>query len=453
MSEPRSIGTWVREIKAGWPALVGSIVACLFLAALITLSQPDSYGAKGAVVVSPERFLQSEGTDSLPALTENVVRLSATQAVLAPAARAYVDAAPDAATRAERQRTATLSWLRDHIRAEAVGTSSVIDITGTGSTRRDAMDLTRAAVNSLTAFVRNAREEGETQSGEPTPPGGLIVLSPAESEGQVSPTPLRNFLIALNVGILIGLLLALALGRNRLRSDPRHIAAELGVPLLASVDRGGRGGDRAISAAQRLLEVLHARRGGIVVLLTGTATGDHIAQVAERLVGSLGLGTNKRALLVDGDLAGRAMTWRLGLADRPGVSDCLTLGGDSEDLADSIVPLSKTNGKPAAVAVLPAGPPADGSVVMDASRFSSVLDPLKDEFDFVVITGPSVGKTAEVLALLPAAQYCLLVTDGTVSPGRLEAARVLSRDARPGAMGVIGMYAPRRWLRLPSSTG
>lgn len=449
MLESRTVGSWIREIRAGWPALAGTVVVCLVLAVVATIRQPDLYGATGAVVVSPERFLQSEGTDALPALTENVVRLSSTQAVLLPAAQAYARAGGTPDETAERRRTATLKWLRDHVKVQEVGTSSVVEITGTATTRDQAMDLTRSVVEALTRFVRETRGDQPSPTGEPEPPSGLIVLSSAESEGRVSPTPVRNLFVGLNLGLLIGALLALVLGRARLRSDPSHVADSLGVPLLA-VARGGRGGEEeAITAAQRVLEG-RARDGSMVVLLTGTANPDRIAQVATRLGVSLCLGTGKRALLVDGDLSGRAMSRQLRLADRPGVSDLLVPGVNSNELEQSVVPLYEPSDESATMAVLPAGPPVDVGDATDIARFPSVIEPLKDEFDFFVVTGPDVTKTNELFALVSTSQYCLLVTDGGVSPQRLAAARALRQDARPGAMGLIALRAPRRWLQLSS---
>lgn len=441
MGESRGITTWLREIRAGWPALVASILACCVLAAIATASQPSLYGAKGAVVLSPERFLQSEGTDALPALTENVVRLSSTEAVLIPASRAFAQAGEDVGEQRSRRRTATLSWLRDHIRVEKVGTSSVVEVTGKAPTQEAAIDLTRGAVESLTRFVRDTRGDAPGASGEPAPPSGLIILSAAESEGQVSPTPLRNFFVAINAGVLLGLVLALAFGRSRLRGDPRQVAAQLGVPLLA-VERGRSGKDEAVTAARRLLEGLQKGHvGSLVVLLTGPADGDRIAHAAKRLGAAVCLATGKRALLVDADLGERAMSWQLRLADRPGLSDLMTSEVDLQDLEETIIPLYAGG-----MSVLPAGPPADGVSPIDSRRLSALVDQLGEAFDFVIVTGPSVDKTPELLPLVSAAHYCLMVTDGSISPQRLEAARVLRQDARPGAMGLISIRAPRRWL-------
>lgn len=441
MGESRGVTTWLGEIRAGWPALLLSLLACCGLAAIATVGQPSLYGAKGAVVLSPERFLQSEGTDALPALTENVVRLSSTEAVLIPASRAFAQAGDDFAERTSRQRTATLSWLRDHIRVEKVGTSSVVEVTGRASTQEAAIDLTRSAVESLTRFVRDTRGDA---TGEPAPPSGLIILSAAEAEGQVSPTPLRNFFVAINAGVLLGLLLALGFGRSRLRGDARQLASHLGVPLLTA-QQGRRGNEEAVTAAQRLLESLQSRHAGsLVVLLTGPADSDSIAHAAKRLGAAICLATGKRALLVDADLGERAMSWQLRLADRPGLSDLMTSDVDARDLEESIVPLYGPNEESGALSVLPAGPP--GPTPINQRRIAALVEQLDEAFHFVIVTGPSVDKTSDLLALVSAAHYCLLVTDGSISPQRLEGARVLRQDARPGAMGLISIHAPRRWL-------
>ena len=68
---------------------------------------------------------------------------------------------------------------------------------------------------------------------------------------------MRNNLIGINAGVLLGVLLALAvgLGRRRLRR-PAEVAEELGIPVLGVVSRSRRPkplADRGVAAARARL--------------------------------------------------------------------------------------------------------------------------------------------------------------------------------------------------------
>ena len=448
--ETRSISSWLREIAAGWPALVACLVLCLLLALVATASQPQLYRAKGSVVVSPQRFLEAEGTDALPALTENVVRLSSTPAVLIPAARDYI-AAGQGPERQKRREETTLKWMRDHLRVREVGQSSVIEIAGSASTQDEAGDLTRASVNSLTRFVTAARRDSDTTTTNNTaPPGGLIVLSAGEPEGQASPTPARNLAVGLNAGILLGIVAAIAFGRQRLSGSPESVASRLGIPLVGTLSRRRTANRRAVASAQRVVEVMRSSLGGpVVVLVTGTVSSRQSVVFAQGLARSLEE-SGRRAVLVDGDLGEHVMTSRMGLIDHPGVSSLVTVGAETGGLE---VPLYQDG--EGAVAVVPAGVDAEQAAgALDPRRLNSVLEQLEEDFEFVVLTSPPLQRTPEVLELLSASDYCLVVTEEHLSAKGIEAVRLLkSGSKRPATMGLVASRGRGGWLRrlLPTS--
>jgi Mrp family chromosome partitioning ATPase len=443
--ETRSISSWLREIAAGWPALVVCLGLCLFLAVAATASQPTLYSAKGSVVVSPQRFLEAEGTDALPALTENVVRLSSTPAVLIPAARDYIAAAGPGEERQDRRDETTLKWMRDHLRVREVGQSSVIEIVGSASTQDEAGDLTRATVNSLTRFVTAARRDSQTDTtNDQAPPGGLIVLSAGEPEGQASPTPTRNLAVGLMAGLLLGVVAAIGLGRQRMRGHPESVATRIGVPLIATLSRRRSANRRAVSAAQRVVEVMRGTLGGpVVVLVTGTASSRQSVAFAQALARSLEE-SGHRSVLVDGDLNDHVMTTRMGLIDHPGVSSLVTVGSDASSLE---VPLFQDG--EGSVAVVPAGIDAERAAgSLDPRRLNSVLEQLEEEFEYVVLTSPPLHRTPEVLELLSASDYCLVVTDEHLSTKGIESVKLLKQGTkRPATMGLVASRGRGGWLR------
>ena len=98
--DDRSLAALLRDVRDAWRVLALTVLACGLAGLLATLAQADRFAAEGSVVVSPARFLDPDGTDALPALTDTVVELSSREAVLEPTGAAYIDAARDAGTRA-----------------------------------------------------------------------------------------------------------------------------------------------------------------------------------------------------------------------------------------------------------------------------------------------------------------------------------------------------------------
>jgi capsular polysaccharide biosynthesis protein len=445
VADDRSLATVVRDLRDAWRIIVLAVVACTLAGLLATLAQTDRYQAQGSVVVSPARFLDPGGTDALPALTDTVAELSSREAVLGPAGADYVTASRDEATRARRSQEATLTWLRLNTRAQRVGTSSVVELSATGSTARDAQDLARAFVSSLTRFVREART-GEAPSADGGPVGiGLVVLGAGELTGKISPTPLRNLFIGINAGLILGIVLALAMASRRRRQGAAQAAVELGVPCLGDVRPGAEVHGGGLFATHNLLEALSGPSGTLTVLLTGTSTSGRIADVAESLVRSLDRAGN-RALLVDADGERRTLSRRLGAGERPGLLDAVAHGTDARRLVFTTPPAPQSDQAP--VRLLPAGTPS--STELDRHRLRRLLERLGLQFNLVVISGPPLGDAADLGVLVSAADCWLLVADVNLTSRRLGEARALMERSGTPMMGTLGVDGAGRARRLPA---
>ncbi len=435
----------LRDIRDAWRVVALGIVVGGLIGLLATLIQTDRYRAEGSVVVSPARFLDPDGTDALPALTDTVVELSSREAVLRPTGEAYVAAVADRSTRVRRSQQATLVWLRLNTQARRVGTSSVIEMSASGATAGDARDLARAFVASLDTFVRNART-GEVVSSDRGPVGvGLVVLGPGELTGQVSPTPLRNLFLGVNAGLLVGVLLALAAASRRRRRGAAQAAAELGVPSLGDVRSGGDAAAGGLFATHNLLEALSGS-GTLAVLLTGTSASEGIADVAESLVRSLNRSGN-RTLLVDADVERRTLSRRLGATERPGLLDAVADGADPLRLVFTARPPQESVEGP--VRLLPVG--TASSVALDALRLRRILERLRLQFNLVIIGGPPLGDEVDLALLVSAADCWLLVADVSLTPRRLADVRTLMERSSTPMMGTLGVDGAARGFRQPAT--
>jgi len=229
----------MRVFRDGWIAFVVVLAAAVAAAALVTLRQPTLYGAKGILIVSPVRgFLDPSGAGNLATIADTIRRLPSTTALTTGTRERYARSAPSPAVAAER-RAKSADWVSAHVAADRIPGSSMIEVKGTAGTETDAVDLTRAAVESLSAYVNDSPSSSLPDQF----PAGVAVLTPTvgEAQGKVSPAPLRNNLIGINAGVLLGVLAALALGlaRRKLRR-PAEVAEELGIPVLGVVSGSRR---------------------------------------------------------------------------------------------------------------------------------------------------------------------------------------------------------------------
>jgi Mrp family chromosome partitioning ATPase len=254
----------------------------------------------------------------------------------------------------------------------------------------------------------------------------MKVFSQADDKGQVSPTPARNLLIGANLGFLLGIPAALGLGamRRRMRR-PQDLAALLDAPLLAHVRTGKAAmGDAGLSLARAQMQALGLGERGEIILITGTVSPERIAEIATRLVRAF-TETHRRAVLVDADLTNRSASNELLVGEHPGLAD--SLNGKSyheRAYAEMVV----TTEGPAPLMMLPAGAVfSDPTISLSDRRLPGVVGGLRNDFDVIIMAGPSLDRQAEIVALSPLIDHAVVVTVAGTSAKHLEPARLLGR--------------------------
>ena len=175
------------------------------LALSYSFAQSTLYEARSTVVVSPgTKFLDPQDADSFPRITTTVEEIALTQRVLqATAAR----------LRQSGFVVPSLDWLRDHLRLSVSGDTPVLSIAGVAGDARLARLVSSAETDALTRAISAASANQ---------PRGLTltVFSKGEDRGKIQPKPLRNVLLGVNAGLLIGCLLAWYLvSRSRTRPE------------------------------------------------------------------------------------------------------------------------------------------------------------------------------------------------------------------------------------------
>lgn len=446
-SENRSLLDWIRVLRDGLPAVVALVLVGLGAGIAVTALQPTQYRSEATLVAGSSRgFLEPEWADGLSPVASTVTRLASSAAVLEGAGRGYLASAGDAETRARRRgHLSDDKWLEDHLNARQVADSGIVELAGEAETQADARALTRAGADSLSRQVvegpgsnvpvnpsRN-RGAGATEN------RGIVVRDfKTTDEGKISPTPLRNLVLGGNVGLMLGIVGGLALGtrRRRLRR-PDEMAAELGIPILATVPGdGSKGVGRALSAARARLQQLGQKDQGTVFLITGTARPERNARLAEALARSFA--ASSRTVLVDADLSGQFASKHLELGDHPGLGDLLNGRGPQQHslLRPEQVLVTTVNGDEheGEIEVLPAGEaPSDPAAALAGAPLARSIQNLRLRYEFVIVVGPGLDRPEEVIPLAAATDWSVLITPRGERVRTFEAAHELAlTDALAG---------------------
>jgi succinoglycan biosynthesis transport protein ExoP len=416
----RTLGDWLLLARDGWLAFVLIVIVGVACGLLASRVQPVKYESVGTVVLSPSTgFLDPSLADQLGPLTTTVERLAGTPAVLRPARQAWIQSADRPAIGRARAQHDT-AWMVRHLKLQQPTDSSIIEITGSAGTQRDAHDLTSATVHSLATVVNGLSKNTKAEALR------MHVFSEADNQGKVSPTPSRNLLIGTNLGILLGIPAALALGamRRRLRR-PQDLAALLDAPLLARVRSGKRAvGDPGLSLARAQMQALGLGERGEIVLITGTVSPERIAEIATRLVRAF-TETHRRAVLVDADLTYRSASNILLVGEYPGLADSLN-GKTYHERAYSEMVV--TTGGPSPVMVVPAGAELpDASASLSDRRLPGVVAGLRNDFDVIILAGPTLDRQSEIVALTSMIDHAVVLTVAGTAAKYLEPARLLGR--------------------------
>jgi capsular polysaccharide biosynthesis protein len=422
--------------------------ACLSL--VLTGLQPTTYRARATVVLSP---LDPATADELTRLAPTVARLLRSDSVLLEAGEAY-----RASTAALGDSPGAVDELRARTAVTVPRDTSVFEIAADGATQADATALVRAVVDSATERVSLLGERPRTRTGDAVPvrlqPFGLPV-----AEGKVSPTPTRNLVVGINVGILLGIVAALLLRdamRVRMRADdlaqllrasdlvytplptPRLLRDRPapGLPTAPPLDARGEG-IRLLGG--RMWRWLQEERR--IILLLGDLPPERLRSVALRLAAHAAR-TGIHPAVVEADFHGEAWetaedgdTPRNGARPKPIAVDTSTRNGDAPGTF-TVVPRGELHGEP--------------DLEFASERYRALLEDLLSRHELVVVVGPSTDWQAEVQALADQADAVMLLVPVWVAHSRAAAMTTL-RSVDNGASLLLGVFGDAEDVPLAAS--
>lgn len=367
------------------------VVVCVLLGAGLAVAYTllvDQVYASTARVIASSSTADDEGGGA-PARATNYVEIVESQ-LLASQVQSRVQADPDLEVPADA--VADLDDLVDHVSAETVEDSSVVEIRFTDG---DPLVAQRIAQAYAEALVDTAADIDRPDEGGPLPVTITVLDFASYDDTPVSPVPLRDIPLGVAAGLLLGLLLA---GLRQLLdttiSSPDDLEAVTSLPVLGSVvhEPAARSGKlvteldpraprvEAFRVLRTNVQFLNADTAQKVLVVTSSMEGEGKTSTAVNLALTL-VRAGVRTLLVDGDLRRPSVAEVFRISGAKGVTTVL-LG--KHELDDAIWHDEATG-----LDVLPSGlvPPNAGELVQ-TQAMGGLLERVRAEYDVVLVDSP-----------------------------------------------------------------
>jgi receptor protein-tyrosine kinase len=268
-------------------------------------------------------------------------------------------------------------------------------------------------------------------------------------EERSAPKPMRNGLIGVVLGLMLGAGAALLLDRldRRLR-DPEEAAEIFERPILTLIPEAealaepDRPLPAAVAEAFRMLRAnlryFNVDREVRSVIVTSAQPEDGKSTVAWQLA-SAAAATGTRVLLIEADLRRPTLSRWMHRAPRVGLSAFLT--GQAElDEAVERVKLGEGNGSLPAHeldVIFAGGPPPNPDELMESERMRELLREAESDYELVLIDTPPTSVVADAVPLLREASGVLVVA--RLDQTTRDAARQLNEQLRNLKARVLGV--------------
>jgi succinoglycan biosynthesis transport protein ExoP len=251
-----------------------------------------------------------------------------------------------------------------------------------------------------------------------TPRAGAIrqVGSAEPPSSASSPNPVRNTMLGALVGLIVGLVLAVARDRlDRRIRDPRELESVFERPIIGRIPKS-RALARRQPGAEGLppaeAEAFHALRANLLyfaadrnarsVLVTSAEPREGKTTIAWHL-SCAASSPGVRVMLIEGDLRRPTLARSLGAGDAPGLSEFL--GGEASlaEVVREVAVVSLDDGIERARTVhliLAGSPPANPLDLLESQRMRDLLRTSSESYDLVVLDTPPTSTTADTIPLL-----------------------------------------------------
>ncbi|MFT4034160.1 MAG: polysaccharide biosynthesis tyrosine autokinase [Patulibacter sp.] len=439
----------VRRVLAQWPLIVGCTLVAAVAGYVASSSRPNAYSATTTVQLNDIDLASVFLAQNLQQQGQDAQTKAATAAKLALLPKVREEAAKAVG------HGVTAEQLKDAISVSPQASTTLIDITASAKSPelaaaqanaiRDAFIDSRQEANAST--LRAARERVQRQldglsqvqrssaAGQTlqsrldqidtlivTAGAGVTTVQPAVAPDRPSsPLPMRDAILALLAGGLLGLGIAVLRARldDRIR-DESELGEHWDLPVLglipqtsALVDTGASlpapAALEAFALARTNLRYLHAGGDTHTVVITSALPGEGKSTVSWNLALAAAL-AEQRVLLVEADLRRPVLADRLGLPAARGLSELLAGLASPEEVVRR-VEVMVPGASAAAVDVVTAGfVPPSPIALLERESTAHALSRLAAGYDLMLIDTPPATVVADAKVLLPQADGALVVS-------------------------------------------
>ena len=426
-------------IRRRWKVVLLCVAASLGAAAFLTWQATPQYAS------SARLFVSTSPSDTSDAYTGS---LFATQRV---ASYADLVGSRQLAERVSDDLGGSLDpdELTDAVTAQVVPETVILELDAPDPDPLMARDLAQAYAKALSDLVVDI----ETPNGKSDALIKASIVDNAQiADSPVSPQPARNLGLALALGLLAGI--GIAVLRELMDtsvSSADDVAQVTETPILGHINVDSAAVKRVPSEAltdntpwaesfrvlrtnMQYVEVDHDQQ---VFVVTSSLPSEGKSTTAVNLAITLAL-ANRRVALVECDLRRPLIASRLGLDDGVGTTSVLI---GKVQLRDALQPYGDTG-----LQVLACGPiPPNPSELLQSNAMEKLLGDLRDDFDVVILDAPPLLPVTDAALLAAQADGAIIVVrHGKTTRDQLSHAieRVEAVDAK--AVGVVINLAPAK---------
>jgi capsular exopolysaccharide synthesis family protein len=280
--------------------------------------------------------------------------------------------------------------------------------------------------------LRDEREQilqrqGELSATSAVQAGNLELVERAQTPGSPSsPKPMRNLVVGIGLGLVLGLgLAALFEILDRRLKEPREIEEIFKRPIVGAVPEsrdvaqaGAQAseltpGDReAFRMLRTSLHYFNVTQPVHSVLVTSPAPEDGKTTIAWNLAAAAA-SSGTKTLLLEAELRKPSFVRQFNLPMEAGLTDFLAYGLDVEDVTYQLPLGEGRHGTEAAavLSVIPAGAtPPNPTDLIESDRMAWLIKAVESRYDFVVIDAPPATVVSDALPLINQVSGVLVVT-------------------------------------------
>ncbi|MCV7217316.1 polysaccharide biosynthesis tyrosine autokinase [Mycobacterium crocinum] len=430
---------FARILRTRWKTVLGTIVIAVLSAIAYALLATPQYEAKTRLFVSTTSDSNATQTNDGGFFAQRRV-LSYTQLLTGGIlAQRTID---------KLNLDMTANELVKEVTAEAPTDTVLIDVTVTDPSPTRARDI----ANTLSDEFVSMAAALETPAGALRPNAQVVVQERAEiPDGPVSPKKKQALAIALALGVLLGIVLAIARDRlSRTVKRPEAVEKATGVGVVAEIPVDPRhrkqplvsfdGDHSPIAEAFRELRLtlrfLEVADGPRVLVVASSMPAEGRTTTAINLALALAE-VDHNVVVVDADLRRPRVASYLGVDGQVGLSTVLS--GDAS-LQDALRQTRFDR-----LTVLPSGAvPGNPTELLESQAATTVLHQLGEDFDYVIVDSPPMLVTDSAILAANAQGTLVLAKYGHTKLRQLVQTVTALRRPGPPVLGAVLTMTPAK---------